>query len=115
MKIKILLFGIINMFLFSCSTSKKIEALKPEPSNNAPIVYSNKTSLISMPMEVSMKEVEYQLNKNVKGLIYADTILNDDKTEMKIWKTSDIKLLEKNGEIVSVIPLKIWSKLKYVT
>ena len=114
-KIKILLIGILSIAIFSCSTSKKIEALKPEPSNNAPIVYSNKTSLISMPMEVSIKEVEYQLNKNVKGLIYADTILNDDKTEMKIWKTSDIKLLEKNGEIVSIIPLKIWAKLKYGT
>lgn len=114
-KIKILLFGIINIFLFSCSPSKKIEALKPEPSNNAPIVYSNKTSLISLPIEVGMKEVEHHLNKNLKGLIYADTILNDDKTEMKIWKTSDIKLVEKNGEIVSIIPLKIWSRIKYGT
>jgi hypothetical protein len=115
MKIKILLFGIISLGILSCGSSKKIEALKPEPSNNAPIVYSNKTSLISMPMEVNMKEVEYHLNKNVKGLIYADTILNDDKTEMKIWKTSDIKLVEKNGEIVSEIPLKIWAKIKYGT
>ena len=114
-KIKILLIGILSIGIFSCSTSKKIEALKPEPSNNAPIVYSNKTSLISMPMEVSMKEVEHHLNKNLKGLIYADTILNDDKTEMKIWKTSDIKLAEKNGEIVSIIPLKIWAKIKYGT
>ena len=114
-KIKILLFGIISLGIFSCGSSKKIEALKPEPSNNGPIVYSNKTSLIAMPMEVSLKEVEYHLNKNVKGLIYADTILNDDKTEMKIWKTSDIKLVEKNGEIVSEIPLKIWAKIKYGT
>ena len=114
-KIKILLFGIISLGIFSCGSSKKIEALKPEPSNNAPIVYSNKTSLIAMPMEVSLKEVEYHLNKNVKGLIYADTILNDDKTEMKIWKTSDIKLVEQNGEIVSEIPLKIWAKIKYGT
>ena len=114
-KIKILLFSIISLGIFSCGSSKKIEALKPEPSNNAPIVYSNKTSLIAMPMEVNLKEVEYHLNKNVKGLIYADTILNDDKTEMKIWKTSDIKLVEQNGEIVSVIPLKIWAKIKYGT
>jgi hypothetical protein len=34
---------------------------------------------------------------------------------MKIWKTSDIKLVEKNGEIVSVIPLKICAKIKYGT
>ena len=114
-KIKILLFCIISLGIIISGSSKKIEALKPEPSNNGPIVYSNKTSLIAMPMEVSLKEVEYHLNKNVKGLIYADTILNDDKTEMKIWKTSDIKLVEKNGEIVSVIPLKIWAKIKYGT
>jgi hypothetical protein len=114
-KIKILLFSILSFGNFNCSSSKKIIALKPEPSTNAPIVYSNKTSLIAMPMEVSIKEVAYQLNKNVKGLIYIDTILNDDKTEMKIWKTSDIKLIEKNGEIVSVIPLKIWAKVKYGT
>jgi len=68
-----------------------------------------------MPMEVSLKEISYHLNKNLKGLIYNDSILNDDKTEMKIWKTSDIKLVEKNGEIVSVIPLKIWAKIKYGT
>ncbi|SEQ14219.1 DUF4403 family protein [Flavobacterium urocaniciphilum] len=114
-KIKILLFGILNISLFSCSTTKKIEALKPEPSTGAEIVYSNKTSLISMPMEVSVKEIEHQVNKNLKGLIYNDSILNDDKTEMKIWKTNDIKLVEKNGEIISVIPLKIWAKFKYGT
>ena len=115
LKIKIVLFGILNIGLFSCSSSKRIDTIKPEPTDNAPIVYSNKTSLISMPMEVSMKEVEFHLNKNLKGLIYNDSILNDDKTEMKIWKTSDIKLVEKNGEIVSVIPLKIWTKIKYGT
>ncbi len=115
LKIKILLFGILNIGLLSCSSTKRVDTIKPEPTDNAPIVYSNKTSLISMPMEVSMKEIEYHLNKNLKGLIYNDSILNDDKTEMKIWKTSDIKLVEKNGEIVSVIPLKIWAKIKYGT
>ena len=64
------------MVLFGCSTSKKIEALKPEPSNNAPIVYSNKTSLIAMPMEVSIKEVEYHLNKNVFLMLYLSLNLN---------------------------------------
>jgi hypothetical protein len=34
---------------------------------------------------------------------------------MKIWKTAPIKLTEKNGNIISVIPLKIWAKFKYGT
>lgn len=108
--------GFVLFFtLFNCGTAKKIEALKPTPSNQTPVVYSNKISLIAMPMEVSLTEIERQLNKNMTGLIYNDTILNDDKTEMKVWKTEPIKLSEKNGAIVSVIPLKIWAKFKYGT
>ena len=97
------------LVLISCGTTNKIEALKPAPSNNAPVVYKNKTSFVAMPVEVTLKEIESQLNKNLTGLIYNDSILSDDKTEMKIWKTAPIKLTEKDGNIVSVIPMKIWA------
>ena len=79
------------------------------------MVYKNKTSFISMPVEISVREIENQLNKNLAGLIYEDDNLEDDKTQMKIWKTGKIKLTEKNGVITSEIPLKIWSKFKYGT
>jgi hypothetical protein len=101
--------------ILSCSTSKKIEALKPLPSSNKPMVYSNKPSMITMPLQISLKEIEKQLNANLTGLIFNDSILDDDKTEMKVWKTANIKLEEKNGNIVSKIPLKIWAKFKYGT
>lgn len=103
------------LLLFSCSTSKKIEALKPMPSDENVIVYKNKTSFIAMPVEISVVEIENQLNKNLNGLIYEDNNLEDDKTEMKIWKTGKIKLTEKNGIITSQIPLRIWTKIKYGT
>lgn len=107
---------LFTLFLtVSCGTTKKIEALKPSPSNDNPVVFKNKVSLIAMPVEITLKDLEQQLNKNVNGLIYNDSILNDDKTEMKIWKTAPIKLSEKDGNIVSVIPLKIWAKFKYGT
>lgn len=99
----------------SCGTTNKIEALKPSPSATNSVVFKNKVSFISMPVEITLKELEQQLNKNVTGLIYNDSILNDDKTEMKIWKTASIKLSEKDGSIVSIIPLKIWAKFKYGT
>lgn len=102
-------------FLFGCSSTNKMTTLKPEPSENVTMAYKNTTSYVSMPMEISLKEIENQLNKSLVDLIYKDTILEDDKTEMKIWKTAPIKLMEKNGKIESVLPLKIWSKLKYGT
>jgi hypothetical protein len=101
--------------LFGCSSTNKFATLKPEPSENVSVVYKNTTSFVSMPMEISLKEIENQLNKSLTGLIYEDAILEDDKTEMKIWKTAPIKLTEKDGKIESVLPLKIWSKFKYGT
>jgi hypothetical protein len=101
--------------LNSCSTTQKIEALKPLPSNDSPVVYKTSTSFVSMPLEITLKEIEHQLNKTLNGQIYDDSNLKDDKTEMKIWKTAPIKITEKNGKIETILPLKIWSKFKYGT
>ena len=112
---KKLFYLLMLSFLFGCSSATKIEALKPEPSLNTPVVYNTTTSFVNMPMDVTLKDIENQLNKSLNGLIYDDSNMEDDKTEMKIWKTSAIKLVEKNGKIQSVLPLKIWSKFKYGT
>lgn len=113
--IGLLAFIFIASLFVSCATSKKIEALKPLPSDQSPMVYKNKTSFIAMPVEISVNEIQKQLNKNLSGLIFEDNNLEDDKTEMKIWKTGAIKLTENKGLITSEIPLKIWVKLKYGT
>lgn len=117
MKTFLVIFALLFTLLLtiSCGTAKKIDAIKPAPSNANPVVFKNKVSFISMPVEITLKELEQQLNKNVTGLIFNDSILNDDKTEMKIWKTAPIKLSEKEGNIISEIPLKIWAKFKYGT
>jgi hypothetical protein len=111
----LLSISIISILFYSCSTSKKIEALKPLPSNDAPMVYKTKTSFVNMPLEITLKEIENQLNKSLSGQIYDDTNLEDDKTEMKITKTAPIRLIEKNGKIQTILPLKIWAKFKYGT
>ena len=108
---------VVGLFssLIGCSSTNKIATLKPEPSENVTMAYKTTTSFVSMPMEISLKEIENQLNKSLVDLIYEDNVLEDDKTEMKIWKTAPIKLIEKDGKIESVLPLKIWSKFKYGT
>ncbi len=111
----ILFLFLFSLLLNSCSTTQKIEALKPVPSNDAPMVFKTKTSFVNMPLEISLKEIESQLNKTLNGQIFDDSNLEDDKTEMKIWKTAPIKLIEKNGKIETIMPLKIWAKIKYGT
>lgn len=91
----IILFFIVLFLLISCGTTKKIEALKPTPTENKPMVYKNKTSFIPLPVEVTLADVQKQINKNLKGLIYEDDNIDDDKVKMKIWKTDAIQLVEK--------------------
>ena len=105
----------LSLILNSCSTTQKIDALKPLPSDDAPMVYNSKTSFVNMPLQISLNEIEAQLNKTLNGEIYNDSNLEDDKTEMKITKTAPIRLIEKNGKIQTILPLKIWSKFKYGT
>lgn len=99
---------VIVLLVSSCGTTNKIEALKPLPSDDSPMVYKSSTSFVSMPLEISLKEIEKQLNKKMTGLIYEDA-------SIKIWKTADIRLSEKNGKIQTVLPLKVWAKFKYGT
>jgi hypothetical protein len=105
----------LTLLLIGCSSSNKIAALKPEPTSNTKIAYNNTTSFVSMPLEISLNEIENQLNKSLNGLIFEDTNLEDDKTEMKIWKTAPINLIDKEGKVETVLPLKIWAKFKYGT
>ncbi|MCO6175164.1 DUF4403 family protein [Flavobacterium sp. NRK F10] len=114
------IFALLSILIVLCltacsSASPKIEAIKPLPSDNTPMVYTNKTSFISLPVEITLKDIEKQLNKNLKGLIYNDSILKDDNCELKIWKSDPITLEEENGVILSKLPLKIWTRIKYGT
>lgn len=99
----------------SCSTAKKIEALIPISTESASMVYKNKTSFIAMPIEITIQDIQKQLNKNLNGLLYEDGSFEDDNTKMKIWKTGNIQLEEKYGFIYSQIPLKILATVKYGT
>ena len=108
-------FILFILSVVSCTSVQKIATLRPEPSQNLPIVYKTNTSFISMPMDISLKEIENQLNKLLVGVLYEDTNLDDDKTEMLITKTAPIQLIEKEGKIQSILPLKIWTKIKYGT
>lgn len=98
-----------------CSTSKKISALKPEPTQAAPIVYENTASFINMPVRIKLKDIENQTNKYLTGLIYEDNNITDDDLEMKIWKKGPIRLENENGKIKTTLPLKMLVKYRIGT
>lgn len=106
---------ISTIFLISCSTSKNIKSIKPEPSISSRVIQNSKISYIGMPLEIGLKDLEKQMNSILSGLIYEDSIIEDDNILLKMWKTNEIKITEKEGKIFSEIPVKIWMKFKYGT
>ncbi len=106
---------ISTIFFISCTTSKNINSIKPEPSISNRVIQNSKISYIGMPVEIGLKDLEKQMNSILTGLIYEDSIIEDDNILLKMWKTNDIKIIEKEGKIFSEVPVKIWMKFKYGT
>ena len=117
---KMKLTSIITMFsvlavLTSCSSTSKLETLKPEPDDASPLVYDSSPSFINLPITVKLRDIENQTNTLLNGLIYEDNNIQDDDIEMKIWKQAPIKIQNDpsnpNKRIRTILPLK--ANIKY--
>lgn len=100
---------------YSCGTSNKLHTLKPAADLAAPLHYEKELSQLNIPISIKIKDIESQVNKAINGLIYEDLNLEDDQVILKIWKDAPIQLVEEQGNIKIVLPLKVWTKVRYGT
>jgi len=115
-----LIFSTLFLSLSSCSsTSKQIEALKPEADDAIPLTYTSVPSFINLPVSIKLKDIENQTNTLMNGLIYEDNKIEDDNIEIKIWKQAPITITNDNAKegekIKTVLPLKVWVKYRIGT
>lgn len=89
--------------------------MKPEPDEAAPLTYPITSSYISFPINLPVKDIETQTNKALNGLLYEDTVLEDDNIQINVWKNGAIQITEENGKLKTNVPLKIWAKYRYGT
>ncbi|WP_372745832.1 DUF4403 family protein [Lutibacter sp.] len=113
MKVTILLGLVVLIFIISCGTSNKIETLKPEADLAAPILYDKEISYLNIPISMKLKDLAFQTNTILNGLIYEDKNLEGDDLMLKVWKQAPIEITDENGKIKVVLPLKIWAKVRY--
>jgi hypothetical protein len=114
MKKNVLNILIITCFLtiVACSSSLRIETLKPESDDASPILYDNNPSYINMPIKINLKDIENKTNTLLTGLIYEDNTIEDDNYEIQIWKLAPISFENKNGKIKTIFPLKAFIKYR---
>ncbi len=101
-----LLFPVL---LSSCASIKPEKPV--ETYSAAPVKFES--SVINIPMDVPVSDIEKMVNNQVKGLLYEDNDLNDnggDNLMVKAWKKEDIKISLQDNILSYRVPLKLWIK-----
>jgi len=73
-------------------------------------------STIGIPFEISMADVERQINASVKDLIFEDNSMEDnnyDNFMCKVYKRDNIVVTTQNETFIFNVPLKVWAKVGY--
>ncbi|SEJ11406.1 protein of unknown function [Dyadobacter sp. SG02] len=73
-------------------------------------------SVLNVPIEIPVAEIEKQINNQIKGLIYDDNSYedeNNDNLKAKVWKISPIKVVAIDSSFLFEVPLKIWVSAGY--
>lgn len=73
-------------------------------------------SVLNVPVEIPVSEIENQLNAKIRGLIYEDNSYEDDDNDnlkAKVWKISPIKVVAIDSSFLLEVPLKIWVSAGY--
>lgn len=104
---------LLALLLSACSSTQKIQTLKPEPDDASPLIYDNTPSFVSLPVTIKLQDIENQTNKIMTGLIYEDNNIEDDDYTIKVWKQAPIVLQNDNGKIRTVLPLKAVVNYRY--
>lgn len=73
-------------------------------------------SVLNVPVEIPVTELENQINGKIKGLIYEDNSYEDDGNDnlkARVWKLSPIKMVALDSSFLFEVPLKIWVSAGY--
>lgn len=99
----------------SKSTSPKAPMEEYKYSDNQ-IQNEKHLSVLNVPVEIPISEIENQINTKIKGLIYEDNSYEDednDNLKAKVWKISPIKVVAIDSSFLFEVPLKIWVSAGY--
>lgn len=108
--------------LQACSSSQNTGTTTANPEGpKESYLYKGKQvekslSTIGIPFEITMGDVERQINANVKDLVFEDNSMDDnnyDNFMCKVNKRENITVTTQNEAFVFNVPLKVWAKVGY--
>lgn len=111
-------FVFLLHFLFtlpSCVFAQTNPDLKVEESYKTNVLkFERKASVISLPLDISVDDIQAQINKGLPELIYEDNSFEDNKNDdfkVKVWRKGNLVFTSLKDDIFSYeVPLKIWAQ-----
>ncbi|MET3127492.1 hypothetical protein ABID42_002607 [Arcicella rosea] len=116
------LFALIAIILLQgCAGSKNTNTTANPEAPKESYMYNGKQvekslSTIGIPFEITMGDVERQINANIKDLIYEDNSMEDnnfDNFMCKVNKRDNITVTTKDEAFLFSVPLKVWVRAGY--
>lgn len=109
---------VVSLSYWQCSTDKTSPKAPMEEYqySDSQIQSEKHLSVVNIPVEIPVSEIENQVNAKIKGLIYEDNSYEDeehDNLKAKVWKLSPIKMVAKESSFLFEVPLKIWVSAGY--
>ncbi|WP_439881086.1 DUF4403 family protein [Pontibacter sp. MBLB2868] len=109
--IAFLLFIIASTFTIqACSSTDKLNTAAPATSATGVPMYKPQLSSISVPVSISIAAMEDKLNKEVTGILYKDSNLEDDNVAVTVSKNGRMSIRGEKDKIYFSVPLRIYAK-----
>jgi len=102
-----ILISILILALGGCKTA--LHTVAPEEKYEE-VDFSPQVSSFSIPLDLSIPEMQALANKYTQGILYEDNNMEDDNFMVKVEKHSPITLSLYGNEIQYRVPLKVWLK-----
>lgn len=106
---KLFLVSVITLFVLLTGCRTALMPEKPEEKYSK-IEIKPQISTINMQFDMTVRSLESLLNRQLTGVIYKDSILDDDNLLITAWKKENIKLGFENGIFNYRVPLKLYIK-----
>jgi hypothetical protein len=99
----------------TATTTSNPAAPKESYTNNGKQV-EKYLSTIGIPFEITVADVERQINANIKDLVFEDNSMDDNNSDnfmCKVWKRENIVVTPQEDAFTFNVPLKIWTRVGY--
>ncbi|MFD2513107.1 DUF4403 family protein [Pontibacter locisalis] len=109
--IAFLLFIVVSGFTIqACSSTDKLATAAPAATATGTPMYKPQLSSITVPVSISIAAMEDKLNKEVAGVLYKDTNLDDDNVAVTVSKNGRMDIRAEKDKIYFNVPLRIYAK-----